>query len=121
MSPIAGKRILLVEDEFLVAMMAEDMLAELGARPVGPAHRLEEGLALAREAELDGAVLDINLGGARSDAIAEVLAARGVPFVFATGYGRSAAPAGLEAEVIDKPYSLEKLSAALAEALAAGR
>lgn len=110
MIELEGKRILIVEDEALVAAMVADMLEELGAVVVGPAGTLDKGLELAREAEIDAAVLDVNLRGERVDPVAEVLAKRGIGFVFATGYG--AAPAGRWADTrtIDKPYAVDKLA-----------
>ncbi len=79
-------RILVVEDEAIVAMLLEDMLAELGYTVVGPVTRLDRALDLAREAEIEGAVLDVNLNGRDTYAVADALAARSIPFVFATGY-----------------------------------
>ncbi|MFP3942879.1 MAG: response regulator [Alphaproteobacteria bacterium] len=111
MASLNGKRILVVEDEFLVAGFIEDALGELGAIVVGPVYRIEEGLVLAREEPLDGAVLDINLNDERSDPIADALKARGIPFIFATGYGRSEKGKGVP--VVDKPYTEEKLADAL--------
>lgn len=106
-------RILIVEDEPVVAMCLEDMLDLLGHVAIGPAGRLSEGLALAESAAFDAAILDINLGGERSTAIAEALRRRGVPFAFASGYG--AGPEGFEsAPLIPKPYRLADLEAALA-------
>jgi CheY-like chemotaxis protein len=115
-TPLAGKRILLVEDEFLVAAMVEDSLIDLGAVVVGPAYRVRDGVRLAEQEEIDAAVLDVNLEGERSDAIADALAARNIPFVLATGYGD--AEAGRRgAPVLDKPYTPEMLAAALLRAL----
>jgi CheY-like chemotaxis protein len=82
-----GCRILVVEDEYLIAADLLQTLEELGAIVVGPAATVERALTLARaEAGLDGAVLDLNLGGERAYPVADALAARGVPFVFVTGY-----------------------------------
>jgi CheY-like chemotaxis protein len=116
MSAFAGKRILVVEDEALVAMMLEDMLADFGCEVVGPAMRLDEGLELARLNGLDAAVLDINLGGERSYPIADLLEERGVPHAFVTGYGHSGRP-GREDRVLQKPYREPQLRAVLAEML----
>lgn len=116
MTLLLGKRILLVEDEFLVADLAEGILQDLGAEVIGPAYTLSRGLDVARSAEVDAAVLDVNLNGERSDAIAEVLAARGIPHMFVTGYGQ----AGLSdagAKVLDKPYEAKRLERALIELL----
>lgn len=111
MSPtLAGKRILVVEDEFLISLLAVDMLEELGAVGVGPAATVEEGLALLDGGPVDAAMLDVNLGGTRSDALADVLRARGIPFLIASGYGD--AVGGAE-PVLGKPYDLPRLQAAL--------
>lgn len=106
-----GPRVLVVEDEAMVAMMLEDMLADLGCEVVGPAADLRTGLEYALTAGLDAAVLDVNLSGEKAFPIADALAARGVPFVYATGYGR----AGLRPEdghrpVVQKPYSVYDLA-----------
>ena len=93
---LAGKRVLLVEDEMLVAMMMKDMLTDLGFSVVGPFSRIAEALPAARDNDLEAAVLDINLNGELVYPVAEALVARGVPIVFVTGYG---------AESIDKRFS----------------
>ena len=111
-------RILLVEDEMLVAMNMEDMLRDLGHEIAGPAFRLDPALALAREAALDAAILDVNLAGERSFAIAETLAERGIPFLFATGYGlHGIDPPWRDRPVLQKPFRQSQLAAAI-EALA---
>ena len=117
MSALAGKRIFLVEDEAIVALMVEDMLTELDATVVGPALTITTGLSLAKSEEIDAAVLDVNVRGERIDPVAEVLRARKVPIVFATGYGDGAAEIAREAPVLDKPYTREKLATMLAHLL----
>lgn len=115
---LAGKCVLLVEDEYIVAMMAEDMLAALGATVVGPAGSLATGLALARREHLDAAVLDINIQDTTVDPIADVLASRMIPFIFATGYGSPALrERSQQAPLLDKPYSVDKLGAMLTRVL----
>ena len=104
-SDLAGLRVLVVEDEMMVSMLIEDMLEDLGCKVVGPASRLDEALALAGEAELDCAVLDVNLGGQSIFPRADFLRAKGAPFAFATGYG----DAGLRdvdkgSPVLQKPF-----------------
>ena len=79
--------VLLVEDELLVAMAVQEMFDELGYEVVGPVARLDEAIAAARSESLDAALLDISLAGTLSYPVADVLVARGVPFVFASGYG----------------------------------
>jgi CheY-like chemotaxis protein len=112
-------RILVVEDEMLVAMNIEDMLLDLGHEMAALASRLDAGLALAREGAFDAAMLDVNLAGERSFPIADVLAERGVPYLFATGYGlRGIEEAYRGAFVLQKPFRASDLGAAL-EALVA--
>ena len=106
MRPLQGKRVLLAEDEAILAMSVEDMLVQLGCTVVGPALSASEAQGLAEREPLDGAVLDINMGDGPNFATAHVLKARRVPICFATGYG----PAGLPAEyrdvpVLQKPYT----------------
>lgn len=108
---LAGKRILVVEDEAMVALMVEDMLNDLGAIVVGPAGSIGEGLDLASQENLDAALLDINVRSERIDPVADQLRARNVPIVFATGYGSSHLRNG--GTVIEKPYTQEKLAEAL--------
>jgi len=83
---VAG-RVLLVEDEALVAMMMRDILLELGLSVAGPFCTPAEAVAAARDDGVDAAILDVNLGGELIYPVADTLAARGVPFVFVTGYG----------------------------------
>jgi CheY-like chemotaxis protein len=117
MSALTGKRILIVEDEFVVAAMAEDMLTELGATVIGPANTIAAGLCLVETDMIDAAVLDVNMDGNRIDPVAEALSARSIPIVFATGYGDSALGCAHEAPILDKPYTQEQLANALARAL----
>jgi PAS domain S-box-containing protein len=84
---VAGNTIMLVEDEPVVAMMMAETLMDLGFRVAGPYAGLSEALAAAVEAQVDGAILDMNLNGSLVYPVAEVLKAKGIPFVFITGYG----------------------------------
>lgn len=114
----ARRRILVVEDEALVAMQLEDMLGELGHEVAASCARLDEAVATARTVVCDMAVLDINLSGQKSFPVAEMLKSRGVPFLFATGYGSSVLPPGLaDTRVLHKPYSLDDLKSALLHVL----
>lgn len=115
----AGRRVLVVEDEAMIAMLVEDMLGDLGCTVVGPAHTIAEASALIETAgALDAALLDVNLGGTPVFALADALRDRGVPMIFSTGYG----DAGLReadrgAPVLQKPFRAHDLAQALSLAL----
>ena len=114
---LKGARVLIVEDAVLLALELETGLSDAGAEVIGPAYELEEALALL-DRPIDAAVLDANLNGRSVTPVAEALAARKVPFVFATGYGETGgAPGGFEAPVIRKPYDVTQVAAAVAELL----
>ena len=120
MSLLAGKRVLIVEDEPIVAMAIEDMLSDLGCEVVGPASHLAQAEALAGTEALDAAVLDININSGRSYAVADMLHARGVPYVFATGYGADGIEQdGRTVPVLQKPYRQEQVAASLLGLLSA--
>jgi CheY-like chemotaxis protein len=109
-----GKRILLVEDEALVAMLLEDIVTDLGAIVVGPEAQLDLAIVSAETATLDAAILDINLHGRRSYGVADALRLRGVPFAFATGYGEAGVdPAHRGVPVLSKPYTGQDVARAL--------
>jgi CheY-like chemotaxis protein len=113
-SSIEGLRFLVAEDEALVSILIEDMLAELGCSVAGAATNVSSALELARSGRIDGAILDVNLGGQSIDPVAEELAQREVPFLFVTGYGAAGVPdqfAG--APVLQKPFQLPMLKKAL--------
>ena len=115
---IRGRRVLVVEDEPLVAMDLEASLEAAGCEVVGPAPSVARALALIAEAELDAAVIDANLGGDPVDAVADALVAHGVPFAFSTGYGREALPARhREKPVLTKPFPPSRLLAVIADLL----
>jgi len=108
------RRVLVVEDEVLVGMLIEEMLQELGYEPMALSTHLDEALSLARTAAFDFALLDINLNGKQSFPVAEVIRARGLPFLFATGYGsRILGEPYTDTPVLQKPFSLEELRRAL--------
>jgi CheY-like chemotaxis protein len=120
MSEQASVRVLLVEDEAFVAMLLEEMIAELGHRVVGTAHSLEAAERLAREADFDLAILDINVHGKRSYPVAEILRTRSIPFIFATGYGAAGLDAGWKsAPALQKPFQLEDLGPIIASTMQA--
>jgi DNA-binding response OmpR family regulator len=122
---LKGKRVLVVEDEALVSMLVEDELCDAGAKVLGPAPSVEHALRLIEDAAADGgisaAVLDINLDGRHVGPVADRLAALGVPFVFATGYGERRDTGGYDtAPVVEKPFNTERLVAAVAALASAG-
>jgi CheY-like chemotaxis protein len=118
-SVLQGKKVLVVEDESLVAMLIEDMLLDFGAR-VEVAMRLPEALGLVEQGDFDLAILDVNLGyGQRSDAVAAGLRARRIPFLFATGYGERGVPDSYRGTpTVQKPYKQRELVLAIVRALA---
>jgi CheY-like chemotaxis protein len=114
-----GLKFLIVEDEAMVAMLIEDVLSDLGHEVVAIGGRLEQALKLAREVEVDFAILDVNLNGERTYAVAEVLRARGVPFIFATGYGVGGVDEMWKSvRVLPKPFEPYQLNAAIEAARA---
>lgn len=121
---LVGRRVLIVEDETVVALMLEDMLDDLGCRLAGSVASLEKALQAAEATDADAALLDVNIGGKEIFPVAERLRARGIPMVFATGYGSAGLPERWRSSpVLAKPFVLEDLRAALGQALAgpAGR
>ena len=112
-------RVLVVEDEMMVLISIEAMLAELGCRSVTAAANVKDALALIRSQAFDVAMLDINLCGTRSYPVADALVARGVPFLFSTGYSEEGANADYaDHPMLNKPYPFRKLSAVLTALLA---
>ena len=113
-------RVLIVEDEPLVAVDLESTLTDLGYRVVSKALNLVDGLILAEELDLDAAVLDINLAGLTSSRIADVLDRRGVPFLLVTGYTGAGIPVRLRNSLrIGKPFEESELRHALQDLLGA--
>lgn len=112
----SGLRVLIVEDMWLVAEDLTMELEDMGCHVVGPAGGLEQGLTIAQAETLDGALLDVNLGSENSFPIAIALQARGVPFVFLTGYDSPEAFPSELAEVprLSKPLNSRDLASALA-------
>jgi CheY-like chemotaxis protein len=88
-APLSGRRILIVEDEAMVAWLLDDMLVAFGCVVVGCADRVQEALAIIEGQQVDAAVLDLNLSGTMSYPVADELLARGIPFIFTTGYPRN--------------------------------
>lgn len=117
-SALAGRRILIVEDEMVVAMLLEDMLEELGCEVVATATRPAEALAAIQAHRIDAAVLDLNLDGQLSHEVADALAARGVPFILSTGYSQiELKQAHPEPPVLRKPFRSDDLGRALLQVL----
>jgi DNA-binding NtrC family response regulator len=116
---LAGRRILIVEDEFLLAMELELLVRRRGCLVLGPASSVEHALALIDGEPPDAALLDVNLKGERATPIAAALIARGVPFVLITGYSRPqlSEPELRDAPRIDKPVSGRALCRAMTHAL----
>jgi CheY-like chemotaxis protein len=118
-SPFSACKFLVVEDEMIVAWLLEDMLADLGCAVVGPAVSVNQALAVIDAEAIDAAVLDVNLNGQVSYPIADVLAARGVPFVFSTGYAKDRLLDSYRTfPVMQKPFHQSELENMLAQLLA---
>lgn len=104
-------RVLIVEDEPFIALTLEDMLDELGFALVGTVSQVSEAIALIGRESVDCALLDVNLGSEKIDPVADLLAARGCPFIFTTGYGRSGIPsAHADRPVLQKPFRMDDLA-----------
>ena len=122
-TPLAGRRVLVAEDEYLLAYDLADMLEERGAEVAGPVGRVAEALALLRGGPApDAAILDINLQGEKVYPVADALRGSGVPFVFTTGYEAWAIPSVYEdVPRVEKPVEAEHLLALLHRLLAGAR
>jgi CheY-like chemotaxis protein len=109
--PIAGRRVLVVEDEYLAALTTIDFLERIGCEVVGPAARLPEALQFVRTEALDAAVLDINIAGTMVWPVAEELLHRGVPYLFLSAYSeRNMIPAAFtSAPCLAKPLERDRL------------
>jgi CheY-like chemotaxis protein len=113
------RQILVVEDELMIQILLEDMLAELGYTVVAAVGRIDEAMTLARSADFDMAILDVNLHGETVSPVAEVLAERGVPFVFATGYTERGVPQRFrDRPIVQKPFQQENLGRIMSRAFA---
>jgi DNA-binding NtrC family response regulator len=112
---LSGRRILVVEDEMLVVIMIEDMLADLGCKSVSSAATIDKALALINAQVFDAALLDVNLNGNDSHPVAEALSARGVPFVYSTGNTVQSVRDGYsDRPSLKKPFKFEELAAIFA-------
>jgi DNA-binding NtrC family response regulator len=115
---LSGRRILAVEDDMLIRLTLEDMLAELGCASVSTAGTIDQALGLIDVHIFDAATLDVNLAGVSSYAVADALVARGVPFVFTTGYGAHfLSEEYRERPILKKPFAYEDLGHVLTRLL----
>jgi CheY-like chemotaxis protein len=111
----SARRVLVVEDEMLIGMLLEDMLVDMGHNVVGIISRVNEALAAVQREEFDFAILDVHLNGQAVFPVAEALAARGIPFVFATGYGERGLPDEYRGRpILQKPFAKDDLEKMLA-------
>jgi CheY-like chemotaxis protein len=112
--PARPKRVFVVEDEMMIRMLLDGMLSDLGHSMAAEAGRIDEALEIARDADFDVAILDVNLNGQPITPVVEVLIARGLPFVFATGYGQRGVPEAYRTNpTLQKPFQSEALADAL--------
>jgi CheY-like chemotaxis protein len=114
-----SRRVLIVEDDVMIRMLMEDMLSDLGFAVAAEASKVHEALAAVNGMEIDIAILDVNLSGETTGPVAEALAARGTPFVFATGYGEHGLPEQFrDRPLLKKPFQIDGLKRMLDTALA---
>jgi len=112
-------RVLVVEDEYLIRMLLEDMLSDIGYELAAAAGTMAEASELAANGDFAAAILDVNLDGTEIFPVADILAQRGLPFVFVTGYGEGSLPPAYRGRpALQKPFQAEKLKATLAGLLA---
>jgi CheY-like chemotaxis protein len=116
-----SRRVLIVEDEGMVAMLLEDMLADLGHQVVARAVTVQEATNFIGTVDIDFAILDVNLNGERTYSLAETLTARGIPFAFSTGYANDGIePRWRSAPALQKPFQLEELDRVIDHAISLG-
>lgn len=117
---LEGKKVLVVEDEALITMLFEDILSDLGCEIVGPALNIRQARELAEVADIDLAVLDVNLNGEPSFPVASLLQARGVPVVFSSGYGSTGLPAEWQGHpTLPKPFTSDEVGSCLSRVVGA--
>jgi CheY-like chemotaxis protein len=116
--PPIGKRTLIVEDEAIVAMLVEDMLTDIGCKVLATAPTIPVALDLVAKLAMELAVVDVNLRGQTSYPVADALRARGIPFLFVTGYGAEALDDGYRHHrTLQKPFGEHELAQAIAAVL----
>ena len=114
----SGGSVFLVEDEVMIRMMVADMLEELGYSIAAESGEISDALKLAQSVEFDVAILDVNANGKVISPVADLIAARNRPFIFATGYGSSGLPAEYrDRPALQKPFQIETLGRAIDQAL----
>jgi CheY-like chemotaxis protein len=115
---LTGRRVLVIEDEMLILMMIEDMLADLGCESVAVASKVGPAISLIEGQEFDTAMLDMNLNGIESYPVADALLARDVPYFFSTGNSLTDMKDGYrDQDVLKKPFTFEQLSSMLSRSL----
>ena len=115
----ATRRVLVVEDEYLIRMLLEDMLTDLGYGVAAAVGTVAEASQVAASGEFNAAILDVNLDGQEIYPVADILAKRGLPFVFVTGYGERSLPEPYRGRpALQKPFQAEQLKTTLAGLLA---
>jgi CheY-like chemotaxis protein len=117
----SGGSVFLVEDEVMIRMMVADMLEELGYKVAAEAGDIVEAMRLAQSTEFDFAILDVNVNGKVISPVADVIKAKGRPFIFATGYGSSGLPEQYrDRPSLQKPFQLDALGRTIESALRGG-
>jgi CheY-like chemotaxis protein len=117
-SSAAAPSVLVVEDEYLIRMLLEDMLDELGYGVIAAVGTISEARQVATNGEFNAAILDVNLDGQEIYPVADILTTRGLPFVFVTGYGERSLPEPYRGRpALQKPFQAEQLKRTLAELL----
>ena len=115
---MSNARLMIVEDEYLIRLLLEEMLIELGCSIGAVAASLDEGKRVAQSADVDLAILDVNIDGEQVFPVADILQKRGVPFIFITGYGARGLPDGYrDMPTLQKPFQMADLKATLARVL----
>lgn len=116
--PLLGRRVLIVEDDPFITLALEETLTELGLIVAGSARSVPQAIRLSQTVAFDVALLDVNIGHDRIDPVADIIAARRIPFVFTTGCGRAGLPeAHLQRAIVEKPFYVEEILRTLRQEL----